>query len=300
MSRPRCVLAGVTYLLTRRCSEGRFFLRPSAAVNGIIRYCLAVAAARFGVLLHAFAFLSNHYHIVATDLSGQLPLFMHDLDLLLARALNALNGHFESFWAPGTYSAVALTTADAVLEKIAYTLANPVAAGLVARSDLWPGVISRPSDVGAEPVLVSRPSQFFRADGPRVLPAQVPLALVAPPALADVPLATVRARIEEHLTAHEEQARRQRGGRAFAGSRQVLRQSPFARPRERDLRFRLDPRVAGREKAARIEALRQLRSFVDAYRHARELLRTGAPGVLFPAGTWRLRRELGIPCAAYS
>src|SRR5512143_1941609 len=122
MSRPRCVLPGVTYLLSRRCSEGRFFLRPSAAVNAIVRYCLALAAERFGIVLHAFAFLSNHYHLVATDLSGQLPLFMHDLDLLLARALNALHGHFENFWAPGTYSEVALTTADTVLEKMAYTL----------------------------------------------------------------------------------------------------------------------------------------------------------------------------------
>lgn len=300
MSRPRCVLSGVTYLLTRRCSEGRFLLRPSAAVNAIIRYCLAVAAERFGVVLHAFAFLSNHFHLVATDLRGQLPLFMHDLDMLLARALNAHHGHFENFWTLGTYSAVALTTVDAIIEKMAYTLANPVAAGLVARSDLWPGVISRPCDIGAPAVLVSRPPAFFRKVGARALPAQVPLSLQAPPGFDDLSTEQLRALVAERLSAHEERARRQRGGRPLVGRERILRQSISERPRGNDPHFGLNPRVAGRDRAARLGALEQLRSFFQTYRRAREQLTAGARDVVFPAGTWRLRRELGVPCEAPS
>jgi hypothetical protein len=37
---------GTTYLVTRRCSERRFFLRPSAVTNAIFLYALAVVAQR--------------------------------------------------------------------------------------------------------------------------------------------------------------------------------------------------------------------------------------------------------------
>jgi putative transposase len=300
MSRPRCVLPGTSYLLTRRCSEGRFFLRPSPEVNDLIRYCLARAATRFGIALHAFCFLSNHFHLIVTDCLGQLPLFMHDLDLLLARALNAHHGHFESLWAPGTYSAVVLTTADSILDKMAYTLANPVAAGLVARADLWPGVISRPADLGAPAQLVARPAEFFRRTGPQALPAQVPLALVPPPGFTDVPLADLREVVAQRLAAHEDRARQGRRGRPFRGRRLILRQSVFARPRERDPHFGLNPRVAGRERSPRRAHLLGLRRFLDAYRHAWTQLKTGVRDAVFPAGTWLLRRQLQVPCAAPS
>jgi putative transposase len=301
MSRPRCVLPGDTYLITRRCSERRFFLRPSPAVNAIVLYCLALAAHRFGVDLHAFSFLSNHYHLIVTDRRGQLPLFMHDLNLLLARALNARNGHFESFWAPGTYSVVRLTDADAILEKMAYTLANPVSAGLVSRADLWPGVSSRPCDLGAPPRMVSRPPEFFRREGPSSLPAEVPLVIVPPPGFADVPLATLREQVATRLADHEERARRHRRGRGFLGRRRVLLQPVFARPADDNPHFGLNPRVAGRDKRNRIEALLRLRSFLAAYREAWTKLKAGFRNqVVFPAGTWRLRRELGVPCEAPS
>jgi putative transposase len=44
MTAARRVLPGQTYLVTRRCSERRFFLRPSTVTNAIFLYALAVAA----------------------------------------------------------------------------------------------------------------------------------------------------------------------------------------------------------------------------------------------------------------
>ncbi len=67
MTAPRRVIPGARYLLSRRCSERRFFLRPSEAVNDMLRYVLAVAAERYGVVLHSFCVLSNHLHVVLTD-----------------------------------------------------------------------------------------------------------------------------------------------------------------------------------------------------------------------------------------
>lgn len=265
-------------------------------MNAIVRYCLALAALRFGFDLHAFVFLSNHFHIVATDRFGQLPLFMHHLDLLLARALNARHGHAENFWAPGTYSAVELTDTDSVFEKIAYTLANPVSAGLVSSSALWPGVISRVRDIGGPCQWVSRPREFFRSEGPNALPEQVPLVLMPPLGCDD--LSMLHRQLEARLADHEERARQARHGRPFLGRRRILAQRVFARPEARDPQFGLNPRVAGRDKWKRIEALRRLRSFLDTYHRAWLSFKAGLPDLLFPAGTWQLRREFGLPCAA--
>jgi len=49
MTAPRQVLPGTTSLITRRCSERRFFLRPTAVTNEIFLYVLAVAAKRYNV-----------------------------------------------------------------------------------------------------------------------------------------------------------------------------------------------------------------------------------------------------------
>jgi hypothetical protein len=56
---PRRILPGASYLLTRRCSERRFFLRPSRRTNELFLYVLALAVSRYGMLVHAFCVLSN-------------------------------------------------------------------------------------------------------------------------------------------------------------------------------------------------------------------------------------------------
>ena len=142
MSLPRRIVPGASYLVTRRCSERRFFLRPSAQVNAIFEYLLAVVAERYGVRVHAYCVLSNHVHLVVTDPLGRLPDFQRDLAGLLARAVNASLGRWETFWAPHTFSAVALGSPEDVVSKAGYTLANPVAAGLVPAGRLWPGLWS--------------------------------------------------------------------------------------------------------------------------------------------------------------
>jgi REP element-mobilizing transposase RayT len=85
----RRIVPGASYLVTRRCSERRFFLRPSRLTNEVVLYVLAVAARRFGVLVHAFCVLSNHLHLLVTDPDARLPAFMQYLDSLVARAVNA-------------------------------------------------------------------------------------------------------------------------------------------------------------------------------------------------------------------
>ena len=154
MSIPRQVLPGNTYLLTRRCFQRQLLLRPDRQVNRIFRFCLAYAARRFEIRLHAFCMLSNHYHLVATDTRGNLPEFMHWLNEYVAKCVNAKLGRWESFWSPGSYSAVRLGDTKDVLAKMLYVHLNPVDAGLVRRAKTWPGACSLPSDMGAPPVSI--------------------------------------------------------------------------------------------------------------------------------------------------
>jgi putative transposase len=104
MTAPRQVLPGTTYLVTRRCSQRQFLLRPSKRTNQIFGYLLAIAATRFRIEVHAFCVMSNHVHLVVTDTDARLPAFSQFLDSLVARTMNALLARWEHFWGPSSYS----------------------------------------------------------------------------------------------------------------------------------------------------------------------------------------------------
>lgn len=139
---PRYLIAGRTYFVTRRCSERRFFLRPGKRVNAIVRHAIAKAARIWGVQVHAWTVTSNHLHLVVTDRERELPNFMRVLDLEIAKGVSAEIGRWGGLWDGERYSAVELLDEAAIIEKIAYVLANPVRAGLVRRAVRWPGETS--------------------------------------------------------------------------------------------------------------------------------------------------------------
>ncbi len=298
MTAPRQILPGKTYLITRRCTQRQFLLRPSAEVNAIFSYVLALAAQRYGVLVHVVCVLSNHFHLVVTDPHARLPRFEQVLNSLVARAVNALLGRWETFWAPSSYSAVALADPADVVEKSAYVLANPVAAGLVRRGREWPGVWFGPEMIGGGPISIPRPSTFFRKKG--YLPESVDLVLSVPPGFSSPE--EFRERLQASLAAREEQARHDLAseGRGFLGARRVLEQRPTSRPASVEPRRELKPRVAAYDKWRRIEALSRLAAFVTDYRRAWAAWRAGERTVEFPAGTYWMRVAHGALCAPAS
>lgn len=291
MTAPRQILFGTTSLVTRRCAQRQFLLRPSRTTNEVFRFLLGVTSKRYGIRLHAYCVLSNHYHLVLTDPDGHLPAFQRDLNGLLARALNASVAHWEDFWAPPSYSAVSLLTAADVLDKVAYTLANPVAAKLVRSARQWPGLWSAPEAIGAPPLRLKRPSHFFDPEGP--LPETATLELTVPAGFESAE--EFRARLVAALAHRESEAVRCASG--FLGVLKVLAQRPMDRPRRHEPRRRLRPRVASRDKWRRIEALGKLKEFVSDYRRALESWRAGSDAV-FPAGTYHMRVLHGAACLA--
>jgi putative transposase len=293
MTSPRQVLPGATYLITRRCSERRFFLRPSRISNAIFVFVLAIAAQRFGIRVHAFCVLSNHFHLVVTDPDARLPAFVQYLCSLVARATNAFLGRWEAFWAQGSYSAVRLESPEDIVAKSAYTLANPVAAHLVRRGIEWPGPHTTAEQIGGVPLRAERPKTFFRSKG--YLPEAAELKLSVPPGFASA--AEFREQLSAALLALEQETVASEGPTVL-GVAKVLAQKPWARPAPGAPRRVLNPRVAARDKWQRIEALSRLKDFLSAYREAWNRRRRGAQGVVFPAGTYLLRVLHRVECAA--
>jgi REP element-mobilizing transposase RayT len=289
------VIAGTTYLLTRRTFQRQFLLKPSTLVDETVGYVLAVAAARYDILLHAVTVLSNHLHIVLTDPQARLPEFCQYLDSFVARALNTAYCRWETFWAPGSFSAVALADKEDVVEKTVYTLANPVAAGLVATGREWPGLWSPPEAIGTSWRSFERPNHFFNEKG--LMPVGASLELSAPRGFE---VDEFRTLVSDRLAEKEKEAARklEAEGRRFMGARRVRAQKHTDFPAGGEPRRRLNPRIAARDRWKRIEALLRLRSFLDAYREALAKLRAGAKDVVFPLGTYRLRVLFGVQCAA--
>jgi len=298
MTAPRRLLPGTTYFVTRRCLDRQFLLRPSAAVTQAFGFLLAIAARRFDIDLHACCIMSNHVHLVVTDRKAQLPAFHRFLDSLVARSMNALLGRRDYFWASASYSAVALQGPSDIVDKAAYTLANPVAAGLVRHGRKWPGLWLGPERIGRGELEFERPAHFFRRRGARALPDRASLCLVAPPgfdsgeAFSRAVASALQSR--EHRVAVELRA----AGRAFLGAEAVLAQNPLARPRGQEPLGGLNPRVASMDRHRRVQALGDLVEFLAAYRVAFARWRNGVRDVLFPHGTYLMRVLHGASCAA--
>lgn len=291
---PREILPGRTYLVTRRCTQRQFLLKPSRRTNQIVRYCLAVAANKTGVLLHAVCFMSNHWHGVLSDPFARLPEFLEYFHRLVARAQNASLGRWENFWSSDKASVVLLVSDEDVLEKMAYTIANPTAAGLVRSPRDWPGVLTQRL---SERYRIDMPDIFFDPGGD--LPESLELHFTRPPIYPQLD----ELQLGRHLAAAIE--RRVRDARQrladehqhFLGAKAVLQQSFDAAPNTAEPRRNVRPRIAARHGPARAAAIQRLRAFLRDYRAAWLSWRAGKRDQVFPAGTYALRIYARVACA---
>jgi putative transposase len=290
---PRQILPGTTYFVSRRCTQRQFLLKPSALTTGIFGYCLAVAARRCNIRVHAACVMSNHWHAVVTDPEARIPEFLAYLHKHVAKAVNASLGRWENLWATAQPSLVRLLGPQSVLGEVSYLVSNPVAAGLVKRASRWPGLLCY---LPRHSRTFRRPDVFFRKNGP--LPAEARLELTVAPALEALGATEVERRLTALVHAEEDRIARERAadGRAFLGLERVLAQKPTDRPRNTEPRRESRPQVAGGGQRRRLEVLQRLKEFVLAYRDAWQRWRAGARGVLFPEGTYALRVHAGVLC----
>lgn len=298
MTVPREILPGRTYLITRRCSQRQFLLRPDKKTNAVFAYCLAEAASRHNIQLVAWAAMSNQFHAVVHDPDGCLPAFLMRLHAMLARCLNVRWSRWENLWSSEPTCATFLATPDAVFEKVCYVLANPVADHLVDRVVDWPGETSLHHLDGRRTVH-ERPDFFFDPDG--AMPESALVAAQPPCSAREESRAVCAARVREGVARAELEARALRLEMRIRvlGRKAVLAASAFDSPKTLEPRRNLRPAVACRDEAQRIAALEELVAFRVAYHEARIRFAAGEHRVLFPAGTYHLRHHAAARCKPF-
>ena len=305
MTKPRLILPGATLAVCRRNTQQTFFLTPCRKVNQAYLYLLGYTAEKYGIDLHAFCAMSNHHHLNLTDPRGNLPDFCQNFHSLLARCLNNHYDRSENFWSgAASYNACLLGIkgeADIVeyahdsLQKMIYTIVNPVRAALVNEARKWPGANSIHYRFG-QTVEFERPDWFFRAKGP--MPAKSQITLVQPPGW-------------EHLSGHEmdtavRQATWERtleirrelkaDGRKFLGAHTVLRQNPFTTLGPKPAEHKPIPHVASSDPKRRKQLKELLRNFRAEYKAALRAFLDGDRDAVFPHGTYHMHRRYNVRC----
>jgi hypothetical protein len=200
-------------------------------------------------------------------------------------------------WDPEQTSVVRLLTEQAVIEKLAYVMANPVKAGLVRHARDWPGVTVLPHELGRRVWNLERPKAYFNPKN-RKWPDTIELSLTLPASLKRTYGAdALREAVEEELGRQEQLAHQElkkRGSRVLGAGR-ILRLSPYRRATSFELLRDRNPTFAvGRgQKKVFFEAVAELRAFRHVYRQALEQWRAGVRSAVFPQGTWCMCRLHG-------
>ena len=275
-------------MLTRQTHERTFRLRPCERTNRLYLYCLALAAQKTGVAIHAVCAMSDHHHVAATDVNGNLPIFSRELHRTLANALNATQGLSDSVWSGGKTNYLEAAEPEDLLRKIAYVAVNPVRAGLVETPEDWPGVVLW----GEHRIIVERPDEYFHPKGKA--PKTIELVISRPAAALEQP------DWDERLAAEIERqmADARRGldakGTTVLGKAAVLATPFTARAKSWQVKGARVPTVAAWSREARGAVLRAHRAFRADYAAALAAWTSGDRTVVFPPGTWWMRVHHGV------
>jgi putative transposase len=285
---PRNILPGKTYLLTRRTVCRYFLLRPDDEMKELIEYSLAISANIYGMDVHAYCAMSTHVHVVLTDVHGRLSLFLAYFHRMVAMGTKGFRGWDGSVWDSRPASAVELLTHDAIVEKIAYVLANPVAAGAVLNPEDWPGAKTCVADIGETVVKAKRPNVWL---DPTLWPEMVEMPIKLPALIGEEEAEAFRAEVAKELELQVAMARQTIAPENVLGAQRAATISPETRSKTPEPIRGLNPTFAvGRGHAdIAITAARAVKAFRAAYRAALEKWCAGDRSVGFPEGTWWMR-----------
>jgi len=286
MGRPlRRHAPGTYYLVTTRCHQARFFLRPGPALNQAVLEWLARAQRPYpGVYIHALCVMSNHLHLLVRDTRGELAGWASYFLGNLARAVNGIRERrgvvFER-----RYAAEPVLDEVALLDRLVYVVTNPVKAGLSEESRQWPGVMLWAAGEEPEQREVSWIDRgpYRRACHRAKKRGEAPPdperfrtsgTLVLHPLVGCRPAEAIEAR------EHELASGRERSGRRAMTREEVLGQDWHAAPP----RAKRSPRPACHtsERGLRQAFLEGFREFVESFRQASAQWREGCRDVLFP------------------
>lgn len=291
MTPPRRHIAGQVVLLTRRCFQRRFFLRPDNFINNVISFETARASVRHSQAVHASMAMSNHIHQVSTDTTGKRSDFMRDAMREISRARNWHLKRRDSLWDGRPFGDTVLLKRETIERKLLYTWLNPVQAGLVRRAKDWPGFKILPKHWGKR-LRIKRPDFYYG----RNTPEYIEFTPMPPPGYDEMTLEEVRTHFETLLkNAEDEIHKKWPKNKRVRGALRICKINPFACPKTPSPLRELSPRFACKDSETLQLAIQRYKDFVDDYQRQRLKWMKGKK-VEFPCGTVQLRRRAPIRC----
>lgn len=297
MTAPKIVRPGDIVFTSARTVQRTFLLRPDKDLTTAVEYLLAHYSAVYGIELYAACLMSTHLHLVYRDVEAEGPNFLRDLHRGVALVVQRIHG-----WSGAVFSQrpcqVRIHHEAALIDKIGYVLANPVARNGVVAPEAWPGLWS---GLKFEEKSARRPDRGFSPRGR--LPPASGLRFVLPDVLVSSrgrtgALRALRSAYERHQRLNRARVR-QEGGR-FLAPQACRRINPRAQSSAAEPKGSMTPQFAtlGSGREGYLRAVRELREFRRAYREALEHFRKGLRDVLFPAGTFLMRSVLAVNCSS--
>lgn len=286
---------GALVEVTCRTIQGRFLLRPSEELKSITLGVLGRAQRLFQVEIHAFVFLSNHYHLlVSVEDALQLSQFMNYLNSNLAREAGRLHRWREKFWGR-RYQAIVVSNEDASqVDRLRYLLSHGCKEGLVARPREWPGAHSIDALLANTPIAglwFNRTREYsarVRSEAHHRLKFSTKevVNLTRLPCWLGLSRGAYRRRVAGLVRQIETETadRHSREGTRPLGREVILSQDPHGRPSK--IKRTIAPAFHAASKAVRSELKAAYSWFVSAYRDASRSLRCGNSTPQFPRGSF--------------
>jgi REP element-mobilizing transposase RayT len=164
------------YFISSRTMQSRYFMAPGDKMNELIGGILARAVRRCGVELFAYAFASNHFHLmVRAPSSIDMSIFMQQLHSGIGMKVGRLAGWSGRFFA-GRYRAETIVDERDQVDHLAYLLSHSVDEGLVSAP--WPGLSCLHSFLEGQTTSVHRWADLQESLSLTPLPAWLHLAPV--------------------------------------------------------------------------------------------------------------------------
>lgn len=134
---PRLCVPGFPYHVIQR-GNNRQSIFASVADRHLMLDLLGKSASSFGIAVHAYVLMGNHFHLLVTPRAVEsLPRMMQAVGRQYVRHFNDVQGRSGTLW-EGRYKSSLMQTDRYLFACMVYIDLNPVRAGLVLQAQDYP------------------------------------------------------------------------------------------------------------------------------------------------------------------
>lgn len=293
----RCSNPGNLFEITTRINGGQKLLRPNKDVNAIIIGVIGRAQKHYDVQIHAFVFMSTHYHMLLTVRDADIKsAFVGFINCNITKKLNALNTRTGAAWQRRFTSIPVAKDRTTQVRRLQYLLSHGVKERLVERAKDWPGASSLPWLVEGRPIRgiwTSFTKRYYArkrtnyVERNEAFETVYTLKMSPLPCWGGLPDSAWRTLVIKLIRDLEDEAaaERAKAGVSVLGAEAVLAADP--RESVAMLQPKRAPSVHAVDPSTRLFLCQQLRNTRVAYTRSSKLFRSGQWSVEFPEGTFR-------------